>query len=125
MVEKEVCCLPTIPEARYSGAPFEVGETLTVYEAAMVYSGRHPGGVFLSGNAKNPEANYGRADLEDYEVFLGRNAKDDDAPRKLAWNIYRELLRRIETGKIKPVSRAYRRNGALDPRDTVIRTAVG
>jgi hypothetical protein len=35
----------TIPEVLWAAGPFEAGESLTVYEAAMVYSGRHPGGV--------------------------------------------------------------------------------
>jgi hypothetical protein len=61
--------MPTIPEVLWAAGPFEAGESLTAYEAAMVYSGRHPGGVFLSGKTKKPEENYGRASLDDHGYF--------------------------------------------------------
>jgi hypothetical protein len=98
-----------------TGGPFPVGDTLTIYQAAMVYSGRHPGGRFID------SAEYGRASLHDYEVFLGKGSSDK--LRALAWYIYCELRRRVEAGVIKPIAPAYMPNGEFDPRDTVIRTA--
>lgn len=114
---------PVIPASAESGGPFEIGDELSVFDAAMVYSGRHPGGVFLSGETKDPKENFGRASLEEYEIYLGRTrTRGGDVRRELALNIYCELLRRIEAKEIVPLKRAYQPDGSLDPRDTLIRT---
>jgi hypothetical protein len=104
-----------IPETLWSGGPFNIGETLTIYQAAMVYSGRHPGGRFVDGTK-----DYDRATLHDYELFLGKGARD--APRKLAWDIYCQLREMVASGDIKPNKPAYTPTGDIDPRDTLIAT---
>jgi hypothetical protein len=103
-----------IPGAADTGGPFIVGETLTIYQAAMVYSGRHPGGQFLDGE-------YGRASLREYESFLGKGARG--GPRKHAWDIYCQLRRMVAAGEIKPTKAAYTRSDEIDPLDTLIATA--
>jgi hypothetical protein len=91
-----------IPASAETGGEFKIGETLSIYEAVMVYAGRHPGGAFMNGKVtdyvrdesdeieldaegrrKTEPAFYGRADLETHEVFLGRRAME--GPRKLSW----------------------------------------
>jgi hypothetical protein len=119
-----------------TGGPFTVGDTLTIYEAAMVYSGRHPGGQFVDGTK-----DHDRASIHEHEVFLGKGSPDrfrelpwdtrrkraldrqSNSQRKLAWNIYCELLRMVAAGQIKPTERAYTLSRDLDPRDTRIATA--
>jgi hypothetical protein len=124
--------MPTIPgnaesEDLIKVDDFEVGDTLTVYEAAMVYAGRHPGGAFLSGETKSRTQNYGPASREEYESFMRQRTLrfDDEArPRQgLAWDIYIELQKRIGTGELNPVQSAYEKDGRLDPLRTTIRTA--
>ena len=105
-----------IPATLWSGGPFKIGETLTIYQAAMVYSGRHPGGQFVDGTRDYP-----RASLDDYELFLGRGSLD--GPHKLAWDVYCELRKRVDSNRLVPISAGYRSDGERDPRDTVIATA--
>ena len=109
-----------IPETVHSGGPFEVGNTLSVYEAAMVYAGRNPGGTFLTGNTKDPAESFGPGSVEEYERYLGRWDAGGDPARILAWDIYCELLRQIEVGQIEPTKRRYLSSGKTDPRDTLI-----
>jgi hypothetical protein len=95
--------------------PFVIGETLTVCEAAMVYAGRHPHGVFLAD-----------ASLENWEIFLGREAdrsRRKNARRSHTWDIYRTILAEIAAGRIIPQRAAYLSTGVLDPRFTVIRAS--
>lgn len=104
-----------IPGGADTGGPFIVGETLTIYEAAMVYSGRHPGGRFLNSEK------YGRASLRDHERFLGKGSCDPT--RGLGWYVFGELRRRVAEDSIKPVCPAYMESGEFNPLDTVIKTA--
>jgi hypothetical protein len=106
-----------IPEGLWTGGPFIVGDTLTIHEAAMVYSDRHPGGRFVNGTEE-----YGRASLREYESYLGKGARE--GRQKLAWDIYCELRERVKTGRIIPLRTAYLSDGEIDPRDTVIATAA-
>jgi hypothetical protein len=99
-----------------AGEAFTVCDTLTIYEAAMVYSDRHPGGQIINGTK-----NYERGEISDYESYLGKGARDGQ--RKLAWDIYCQLWKMIDAGEIKPVKTAYAPSGKLDPRDTRIATA--
>jgi hypothetical protein len=99
-----------------AGEAFTVCDTLTIYEAAMVYSDRHPGGQIINGTK-----NYERGEISDYESYLGKGARDGQ--RKLAWDIYCQLWKIIDAGEIKPVKTAYAPSGKLDPRDTRIATA--
>jgi hypothetical protein len=106
-----------IPGAADTGGPFIVGDTLTIYQAAMACSGRHPGGRFVDGTTE-----YERASLREYESYLGKGARG--GPRKLAWDIYCELRERVKTGRIIPLRTAYLSDGEIDPRDTIIATAA-
>ena len=99
-----------IPGRPDYGGPFIVGEKLTVYQAAMVYSGAHPGEQFLEG-----------CSLGEYERFLNRGWRDELG--WLRWTVYRQLLEMIGSGEIKPVKLAYMPSGELDPRGVVIKTA--
>jgi hypothetical protein len=49
---------------------FTVGDTLTIYEAAMVYSDRHPGGQIINGTR-----DYDRGEISDYESEVVRAAR--------------------------------------------------
>lgn len=106
--------------------PFEIGDELTMFEAAMLYAGRHPGGYWLNGKTKNAAEDFDRAELPLYERFLcperEREARDG-TPRKLSWDVYCELRRRGRSGEIKPIKTAYLPNGDIDPRDTTIKTS--
>jgi len=102
-------------EAVDAGGPFKVGDKLTIYEAAMVYCGRHPGGRFLNSEK------YGRASLREHDIFLGKGSHDPT--RALSWYVYGELRRRVAEGSIKPVSPAYMESGEFNPLDTVVNTA--
>jgi hypothetical protein len=105
-----------IPSGADTGGSYIVGEALTIYQAAMVYSGRHPGGRFVDGTEE-----YGRAPLREYESYLGKGTHE--GPRNLAWNIYCELRRMVASGEIKPIKPAYAASGEIDPLDTLIATA--
>jgi hypothetical protein len=94
---------------------FIVGDTLTIYEAAMVYSDRHPGGQILNGTK-----DYDRAEISDYELYLGKGARAE--PGKRTWDIYCHLWKMIDTGEIKVTRPAYTPGRRLDPRDTRIAT---
>jgi hypothetical protein len=112
-----------------AGPPFTIGETLTVYQAAMVYADRHPHEAFLAGPMTPQEA------IKEHEIFLGRNRSGSDLwrgePREqesarrraLSWDIYQELLRAIEAREIAPVKAAYC-GERIDPTRTMIATSA-
>ena len=104
------------PEDSDAGGSFTVGETLTIYEAAMVYSGRRPDNPFFEG-----------ASLRQLEVVLGRGVSlrrnFDEMPYKISWSVCCELCERVSRGEIKPVRKFLLSNGLeVDPRLTIIRT---
>jgi len=99
------------------GAFLAIGDTLTIFDAAMIYADRHPASEFLRG-----------ASLSEAEQFLGREQRrgcdnENAARRKLSWDIYCELMRRVESGKIKPVRTGSLPSGEIDPRETAISIA--
>src|SRR5262245_44954104 len=107
---------PIVPPPRESDEkPFEVGDELTVFEAPMIYAGRHPPGRFVEGG-----------NIADHLAFL--QAGIDDAPTRnrieaqLSWDIYCTLERKIECGDIRPVKLARDRDRKINPLLTVIRT---
>jgi hypothetical protein len=95
-------------------------DELTIYEAAMFYAGRRP----------YPE---------DFGLKDGRNSKREhmltylkvglsETPRKSpraqrSWDIFCQLIERIEGGRIKPIRPAYDLAGKVDPYRTVIQIA--
>jgi hypothetical protein len=95
---------------------FEIGDTLTVFEAAMVYAGRHPLPRFLRDGS-----------IKDHERFLCAGIREGE-PRaairaRRSWDIYCELINRIKAGRLVPIKLAYLEDGEIDPRGTVIETA--
>jgi hypothetical protein len=98
--------------------PFEIGDLISVFDAAMVYSGRHPTPNFFH-----------KGTIEEHEKWLRAGIPKDD-PRsqeriraRCSWDIYCELKKGIENGIIKPVRVGYQGSGEIDPRRTRIRTA--
>jgi hypothetical protein len=101
-----------LPEA---GPPFQVGLELTIYQAAMIYAGRHPAEGFLRGST-----------VDYYLKFLRAGIPDPPKSRERiraqrSWNVYCDLMKRIEAGAIVPVRAHYQRSGQIDPVSTVIR----
>jgi hypothetical protein len=92
---------------------FVVGESLTVFEAAMVYAGRHPHSRFLNGGS-----------IDDHIEFLKAGIRDEPSRKRIrarrSWDIYCEIVDRIKGGRIQPVRRAYDEKGQSDPTRTVI-----
>jgi hypothetical protein len=89
---------------------FVVGDKLTVFDAAMIYSGRHPRPKFLSDRS-----------VEDRLRFLRAGYNRRRATRR-SWDVLQELLTTIKAGRIEPVRLASSVSGAIDPTRTVIRT---
>jgi hypothetical protein len=108
-----------IPAPTVEDKPFEVGDELTVYEAAMVYAGRHP----------YPEmfGPYGGKNRRKHCLTLLKLGLSERLPRRQraqrSWNIFCEVGERIRQGKIKPITTAYDLAGEIDLIDTVISTA--
>ena len=98
--------------------PFEVGDTLTIFEAAMVYAGRHPHSVFLRDGSVEDHVTFLRAGIREREP----RSRDEIGARQ-SWDIYCEIMKRIRQGDITAVKRAYSKDGEIDPIQTVIRTA--
>jgi hypothetical protein len=103
-----------IPAQLDAGPDFIIGETLTLFEAAMVYTDRHPHGAFLR-DASN----------EDHEKFLGKGRLEKDVRAQLSWVVYCHLVREAEAGKLVLAREAYLNGGRhLDPRHTRIPIGV-
>jgi hypothetical protein len=98
--------------------PFEIGDSITVFDAAMVYAGRHPHKVFLKDGS-----------IADHLKFLRASIPEEPRSRHRArarrsWDIYRELIARIQNRTIMPIRPAYQSSGEeMDPINTEIRTA--
>jgi hypothetical protein len=106
-----------IPAPLDAGAPFQVGHELTVYQAAMIYTGRHPHEGFLRDGT-----------VDDHLKFLSAGIPDQPKSRERiraqrSWDVYCELMKKIEAGTIIPVRAHYQRSGQLNPVLTVIRLA--
>jgi hypothetical protein len=99
------------------GAFLAIGDTLTIFDAAMIYAGRHPASAFLRD-----------AELAEAEQFLGRGSRGEDehaTGRRLSWDIYCELKRRVKSGEIKPVCAAYLSSDENDtPKIDPLRTTI-
>jgi hypothetical protein len=107
-----------IPGPTEKDEHFIVGDALTIYEAAMVYAGRHPYPYFFRIKGGS---------IEDHLEFL-RLGVAQHSPRKRvraqrSWDIYREIMIRIEQGKIRHLKTAYDAEGRTDPCRTQIRTS--
>ena len=96
--------------------PFQLGDELTVFEAAMVYSGRHPHSRLLQD-----------ATVKDHLDFL--KAGIPRSPRskvriraRLSRDILREIIAGIERNEIRPSRRAFDESDQVDPIRTRIKT---
>ena len=104
---------PIIPAPPFlEEKPFKIRDTLTVFEAAMVYAARHPHGRFLRG-----------ASPEDRLLFLKAWIERPRRPARLSWEVYRDMLNRIERGVIRPLRTAYTAKGEIDTVRTVLHIA--
>ena len=99
--------------------PFPIRGQHTVYEAAMVYAGRHP-----------YEFEFGPYDTRDRRercltrLKVGLAEKPHKRPRaQRSWDIFCELGERIKSGRIKPIRIRRDLHGNIDFVDTVIATA--
>jgi hypothetical protein len=107
-----------IPAPRNSNEkPFEVVKNLTVFEAAMIYACRHPLPRFLKDGNIEEHLGFLRAGVRDSELYT-----TDRASAQLSWDIYCELMKRIASGKVNPLSSAYFEDGKINPVRTLIRT---
>jgi hypothetical protein len=110
--------LAAIPAPTAKDEPFKIGDVLTVYEAAMVYAGRHPYPYFFDVKGRGIKEH-----LEFLRLGLAQSSPRKRVRAQRSWDIYCGLMRRIEQGKIQPVKFAYDRLGRIDPRRTQIRTS--
>jgi hypothetical protein len=96
---------------------FEIGDEISVFDAAMVYAGRHPTPNFFR-----------KGTIEEHEKWLRAGIPTND-PRsrkrvraRRSWDIYNEIINQIKVGVIKPVRMAYQTPGRdIDPIRTIIR----
>jgi hypothetical protein len=93
--------------------PFVIKNTLTVFQAAMVYAGRHPLPRFLKPGSREERETFLHAGMHLHKRVQAR----------LSWNIYCELLNRIKRRELTPVKTAYSKDGEIDPFQTRILTA--
>ena len=97
--------------------PFGIGERITVFDAAMIYAGRHPHGLFLKDGSVDDHLDFLRA------RFPEQPRSRDRARARRSWDISCELINRIQNRTIEPVRIAYQPSGEIDPTRTLIRTS--
>jgi hypothetical protein len=106
-----------IPAPTVDDKPFKISDVHTIYEAAMIYAGRHPYPHFFA--VKD-------SDIKEHLEFLKlgvSEASPSKRPRaRRSWDIHCELVKRIEQGRIQRVKLAYDQQGKIDPCRTQIRT---
>jgi hypothetical protein len=118
--------------------PFKIGDTLTIYEAAMIYADRHPYPHFFVVNKNSSIEDLlevlklGLSNkLPSKRVYTGTDrrvrARADRRVRarvQKSWDIYCELMKRVKHETIIPINGvSYDRVGKIDPRRTRIRTS--
>jgi len=115
--------------ARYDGdKPFKIGETLTLYEAAMALADRHPYERFFEVDKENVEDLIGMLQLglsQSTSRISGKPQRSRAQARQrvqATWDIYCTLRDKIERGKIQPVRKSYDQAGNLHPGRTIIKT---
>jgi hypothetical protein len=109
----------SIPAPTAEDKPFQIGDELTVYEAAMVYAGRHPYPHMFGPYDDGNKSERCRTLLK---VGLSK-APSESQHAQLSWDVFRELEKRIEKGEIQPPKPVYDFTGKLDPFWTVIQTS--
>jgi hypothetical protein len=107
-----------IPDPTAKDKPFKIGDVLTVYEAALVYAGRHPYPYFFDVKGRGIKEH-----LEFLRLGLAQSSPRKRVHAQRSWDIYCELINRIEKSRIQPVKLAYDQLGRIDLRRTQIRTS--
>ena len=110
--------LLAIPAPTEQDEPFKIGDVLTIYEAAMVYAGRHPYPYFFDVKGRGIKEH-----LELLRLGLAQSSPRKRVRAQRSWDIYCELIKRIEQTRIQPVKLAYDRLRSIDLRRTQIRTS--
>jgi len=77
--------------------PFEIGDSITVFDAAMIYAGCHPHKVFLKDGS-----------IDEHLKFLGAGIREQPRSRhrvrtRRSRDIYCGLIARIKNGTITPL----------------------
>jgi hypothetical protein len=107
-----------IPAPTNEDKPFQVEDELTVYEAAMVYAGRHPWPKFFG---PYDESNKRERCLTLLKLGLKERLPERRHAQR-SWDVFRQLKGRIEQDQIKPIKPSYDLDGEIDPIRTVIKT---
>jgi hypothetical protein len=107
-----------IPAPTDEDEPFQVGDSLTVYEAAMVYAGRYPYPQMFG-----PYDDEGSKRAHCLTLLkLGLAGRRRQRVRR-SWDVFCQIKGEIERGQIKPIKSAHDLDGKIDPFRTVIRTS--
>jgi hypothetical protein len=110
--------LIAIPAPTERDEPFKIGDALSIYEAAMVYAGRHPYPYFFDVKGRGIEEH-----LEFLRLGLAQSSSRKRVRAQRSWDICSELIIRIERGQIRPTKTAYDARGKIDMSRTQIRTS--
>jgi hypothetical protein len=96
-----------------------IGDELTVYEFAMVCSGRHP---YPKDFGPYDDRNKHKRCLTLLKLGLSERLPDRQHAQR-SWNLYCEITEKIKRGKITPIKTVRDFAGEIDPINTVIPTA--
>jgi hypothetical protein len=97
----------SIPPPISDEMPFEIGNTATVFEASMVYAGRHPPGRVLKGANVNDHLKFLRAGIPEQPRSRVR------ARARRSSDIYCALIDKIKDGIIVPARISYQQSGEI------------
>jgi len=109
----------SIPAPTPEDKPFPVGGELTVYEASMVYAGRHP---YPKMFGPYDESRKREHCLTLLKLGLAERLRRRQRVQR-SWDVFRQLKEKIKQGQIQPIKPAYDLNGEIDPIRSVIRTS--
>jgi hypothetical protein len=111
--------ITAVPAPTTEDKPFDIGDELTVYEAAMVYAGRHPYPQMFGP--------YDRSSKREHCLTLLKLGLSARLPRRQraqrSWDIFCELGERVKRGQITPIRSAHDPASKIDLIRTVISTA--
>ena len=109
------CIVPAPPNSEEE--PFEISGEITVFDGAMIYSGRHPCPRLLRDGTLQDHLDFLKAGIP-------RRARSRERARaRRSRDILREIIERIKRGEIRPIRRALDEHDQLDPVRTHIRTS--
>jgi hypothetical protein len=108
---------PVFVPASFEEKPFEIKDEISIFNGAMIYSGRHPAPRFLKDGSLSDRLNFLRAGVLDSAKAGVR------AEARLSWDVLHEIINRIERNEIIPTRCAFDAHGKLDPVRTRIRTS--